>query len=117
MKTAIYVAGKLPAGLRMIDIETMLSTGEPMTSFGLRESSAQTFGIYDAGPTDFRRADDKELRHILLGSPGAIRQTIHLLHSLRYAEPVLWSPVTAVRDSLTITAAQGEAMSLLRRSL
>ncbi len=40
------------------------------------------------------------VKHILIGSPGAIRQTIHLLHS---------------EDALTITPAQGEAMSLLRK--
>ena len=26
------------------------------------------------------------IRHILLGSPGAVQQTIHLLHRLRYSE-------------------------------
>jgi hypothetical protein len=57
------------------------------------------------------------IRHILLGSPGAVRQTIHLLHTLHYAETVLWSPVLAVGEPLMITPAQGEAMSLLRRQL
>jgi hypothetical protein len=60
-------------------------------------------------------ADREILRHILLGSPGAVRQTIHLLHSLRYAETVLWSPIMAVEEPLIITPEQGEAMSLLRR--
>ena len=55
------------------------------------------------------------LRHILLGSPDAVRQTIHLLHRLNYSETVLWSPVMAVEESLIITPAQGEAMSLLRK--
>ena len=57
------------------------------------------------------------LRHILLGSPGAVQQTIHLLHSLHYAETVLWSPVMTVAEQLIITPAQGEAMSLLRRQV
>ncbi|KPQ34745.1 MAG: hypothetical protein HLUCCA11_13540 [Phormidesmis priestleyi Ana] len=57
------------------------------------------------------------IRHILLGSPGAVRQTIHLLHTLHYAETVLWSPVMRIEEALMITPAQGEAMSLLRRSL
>jgi hypothetical protein len=57
------------------------------------------------------------IRHILLGSPGAVRQTIHLLHTLRYAETVLWSPILAVEEPLVITPVQGEAMSLLRRHL
>ena len=59
----------------------------------------------------------EELRHILLGSPDAIRQTIHQLHTLSYVESVLWSPIIAVGGQVIITPAQGEAMSLLRRSL
>lgn len=55
------------------------------------------------------------VKHILIGSPGAIRQTIHLLHSLRYSETVLWSPVLRVEEPLVITPEQGEAMSLLRK--
>ena len=57
------------------------------------------------------------IRHILLGRPDAVRQTIRLLHSLRYTETVLWSPVIAIADPLVITPSQGEAMSLLRKSL
>ena len=60
------------------------------------------------------RCQNEELRHILLGSPEAIRQTIHQLHVLSYAESLLWSPVTTVGEQLVITRAQGEAMSLLR---
>ncbi|WP_240518775.1 hypothetical protein [Leptolyngbya sp. BC1307] len=63
------------------------------------------------------RPHRESLRHILLGSPDAIEQTIHLLYRLNYAEPGLWSPIAAVGDRLIITAAQGEAISLLRRSL
>ena len=57
------------------------------------------------------------LRHILLGSPEAVQQTIHLLHRLHYSETGLWSPVVAVEESLIITPAQGEAMSLLRKQV
>jgi hypothetical protein len=55
------------------------------------------------------------LRHILLGSPGAVRQTIYLLHSLHYVETVLWSPIMAIEEPLIITPEQGEAISLLRK--
>ncbi|WP_240519008.1 hypothetical protein [Leptolyngbya sp. BC1307] len=68
-------------------------------------------------PGSDSRPSREDLRHILLGSPGAIRQTIHQLHLLNYAEPVLWSPLMAVGEQMIITPAQGEAMSLLRRSL
>ena len=59
----------------------------------------------------------EELRHILLGSPSAIQQVIHQLHTLHYVDPTLWSPITAVSEQLIITPKQGEAISLLRRSL
>lgn len=59
----------------------------------------------------------EQIRHILLGSPEAIRQTIHLLHTLRYAETILWTPVVAIDEPLTISPAQGEAMSLLRKPM
>ncbi len=75
-----------------------------------------------SGPTRKQNKGDRtcqkeELRHILLGSPGAIQQAIHQLHVLNYAETVLWSPTTAVDDRIIITPEQGEAMSLLRRSV
>ena len=59
----------------------------------------------------------KSIRHILLGEPDAIRQTIHLLHTLHYTETILWSPVLTIDEPLIITPAQGEAMSLLRKLL
>ena len=63
------------------------------------------------------RSEKETLRHILLGSPGVIQRTIHLLHSLHYAEPLLWSPIMDVKDRLIITPEQGDSISLLRRSL
>ena len=63
------------------------------------------------------RPPKEELRHILLGSPGAIRQTIYRLHSLNYSESALWTPLTPIRGRLVLTSEQGEMMSLLRRSL
>lgn len=95
MKTMTFVAGQPLAAdlvLPADDAVMALPEGVPVGSGGRRS-----------------------LRHILLGHPEDIRQTIHLLHTLRYAETVLWSPIMAVEDSLTITPAQGEAMSLLRR--
>ena len=58
------------------------------------------------------------LRHILLGTPGGIRQTIHLLHTLRYVENALWSPLIPIPDGqLIISPRQGEMMSLLVRQV
>ena len=57
------------------------------------------------------------VRHILLGRAGAVRQTIHLLHSLHYAETVLWSPVMPLTKTLAIEPASGETISLLRKTI
>ena len=57
----------------------------------------------------------RSLRHILLGRPEDVRQTIHLLHTLRYAEAVLWSPIMTVEEPLVIEPAPNEAISLLRK--
>ena len=60
-------------------------------------------------------APGEAIKHILVGSPGAIRQTIHLLHALHYSETLLWSPVLRIEEPMVITPEQGEAMSLLRK--
>lgn len=70
-----------------------------------------------AAATSKRPTQKEELRHILLGSPGAIQQTIYLLHAMNYAEPALWSPIMKVNSQIILTPEQGESMSLLRRSL
>ena len=67
--------------------------------------------LEDAGEEWGRRS----LRHILLGHPEDVRQTIHLLHNLHYAETVLWSPIMAVEEPLMIAPAPNEAISLLRK--
>ena len=58
------------------------------------------------------------IRHILLGRPGSIRQTIHLLHNLRYVETSQWSPLIAVPDQQLILRPEPEEMiSILMRRL
>ena len=58
------------------------------------------------------------IRHILLGSPGGIRQTIHLLHNLKYVEPSQWSPLIDIPDNrLVLTPDQGDTMSILIKRL
>ena len=84
-----------------------LSASEPLSSNASTLTQPMPSGTV---PREF-------LRHILLGSPEAVRQTIHLLHRLNYSETVLWSPVMAVEELLIITPAQGEAMSLLRKQV
>ncbi len=56
-------------------------------------------------------APDREpIRHLLYGSPEAVRRTILLLHQLGYAEPGLWS-------RLQPTSTPGQVMSVLVRYL
>ena len=62
--------------------------------------------------------EGETIRHILLGTPGGVRQTIHLLHTLRYVENVLWSPLVPIpNDQLIITPRQGDVMSILVKHL
>ena len=58
------------------------------------------------------------IRHILVGSPSGIRQTIHYLHVLNYVEPTQWSPLIDIPDHrLVITAEQGDFISLLTKRI
>ena len=62
--------------------------------------------------------EGEELRHILLGKPSVVRQTIHLLHHLRYVETVRWSPLIDIPNNrLIITPRADEVMSLLVKHL
>ena len=58
------------------------------------------------------------IRHILLGSPGGIRQTIHLLNNLSYVEPTQWSPLIEIpNNQLILTPDQGDVISMLMKRL
>ena len=58
------------------------------------------------------------IRHILLGRPGSIRQTIHLLHNLNYSDASQWSPLIEIPDGqLILTPERGEVLSLLMKRL
>jgi len=62
--------------------------------------------------------EGEELRHILLGSPNAVRQTIHLLHSLRYVEQLHWTPLIAIpQQRLILSPKEGDVMSMLVKHL
>ena len=63
-------------------------------------------------------SEQDPLKHLLIGSPRAIQQTIHLLHNLGYAEAGFWSPLMAIpQPQLVMTPNAGEMMSLLMRYL
>ena len=58
------------------------------------------------------------VRHILLGPPSTIRQTIHLLHNLRYVETSQWSPLIEVPENRLVLRPEPEdVISMLVRRL
>lgn len=60
----------------------------------------------------------RSIRHILLGYPDDIRQTIHLLHNMRYVETSQWSPLLEVPDQrLILRPVPDEMISMLVRRL
>jgi hypothetical protein len=53
---------------------------------------------------------------LLIGSPEAVRLTIHQLHALHYVEAGLWSPAIALAsEQLVLTLNPGEVMRVLVR--
>lgn len=97
---------------------TSLITGQPL--LGQSHSSAMSSSAEPKSLPQLASVGEKpkeHIRHILLGSPAAIRQTIHLLHTLHYVETVLWSPTLTIEEPIIITPAQAEAMSLLRKQI
>lgn len=58
----------------------------------------------------------EQLRHLLIGSPEGVRQTIHTLQVLNYVEPLAWSQLIQIPSTgIVITPKQGEVMSYLIR--
>ncbi|MGG6266284.1 hypothetical protein ACQ4M3_08955 [Leptolyngbya sp. AN03gr2] len=58
-------------------------------------------------------SDREQIKHLLVGSPKAVRRTIHLLHTLGYAEAGQWSK-PQIAGSLGQT---GEVVSVLIRNI
>lgn len=94
-------------------MKTMILTGQPLAVGPFSHALDSVMALPEPVPAG--SGGRRSLRHILLGHPEDIRQTIHLLHTLHYAETVLWSPVMTVEEPLMITPAPDEAISLLRK--
>ena len=80
----------------------------------------QTPPVSPTLPADFSTlpGPGSTIRHILLGQPSDIRQTIHLLHNLRYVETSQWSTLIEVPDNRLILRPPAEHMiSMLVRRL
>ncbi len=91
----------------------MFISGQLLAAGSLSPATESVMTLPEAVPVG--NGGRRSRRHILLGHLEDIRQTMHLLRTLHHAETVLWSPVMSIAEALTITPAQGEAMSLRRR--
>lgn len=64
----------------------------------------------DPGP------NDEYIRHILIGSPDAIRETIYLLQARHYVDHAQWSGPFPVGDrGIRITRQEGQMLAYLMR--
>ncbi len=64
----------------------------------------------DPGPSS------EVVRHILIGSPEGVRETIYRLHLKRYVEPVRWTgPIEIGPSGVHITQSQGQVLFYLMR--
>ena len=61
--------------------------------------------------------DGEVVRHILIGSPEGIRETIHLMHINRYGiEQSLWTgPVAIGPDGVQLSRREGQVLAYLMR--
>lgn len=64
------------------------------------------FGTGNLPPAASESPGREPLRHLLFGSPAAVRRSILILHRLGYAEPSAWS-------RLQQTDTPGQVMSVL----
>ncbi|MBD2078399.1 hypothetical protein [Leptolyngbya sp. FACHB-17] len=63
---------------------------------------------------DYRLEPDRErIKHLIVGAPKVVKRTIHLLHSLGYAEAKQWSR-PKIAGSL---GHPGEVVSILSRNV
>ncbi len=66
--------------------------------------------IPDPGPSG------EVVHHIIIGSPEAVRETIHRLHLKRYVEQAMWTgPIEIGPDGINITQSQGQILFYLMR--
>ncbi|MGF1514823.1 MAG: hypothetical protein ACFB5Z_14165 [Elainellaceae cyanobacterium] len=58
----------------------------------------------------------ERIRHIVIGSPDGVRETIHMLHVLKYCEQLHWTKLLTIPETgLTLQPELGEVFSYLDR--
>ncbi|MGF1516161.1 MAG: hypothetical protein ACFB5Z_21025 [Elainellaceae cyanobacterium] len=74
------------------------------------ESTPVRLTAPDPGPSG------EVVRHILIGSPEAVRETIYRLHIKRYVEQAMWTgPVKIGPSGVQITHEEGQILYYLMR--
>ncbi|MGB3614176.1 MAG: hypothetical protein WBA10_10310, partial [Elainellaceae cyanobacterium] len=57
---------------------------------------------------------NERIRHIVIGSPAGVRETIHMLHVLNYSEQIHWTKLLAIPETgLTLRPELGQVFSHL----
>ncbi len=74
----------------------------------------------EAAPTVLTTPDPgpsgEVIRHILIGSPEGVRETIYRLHLRRYVEQAMWTgPIEIGPSGVHITQSQGQVLFYLMR--
>ncbi|MGB3614607.1 MAG: hypothetical protein WBA10_12510 [Elainellaceae cyanobacterium] len=63
-----------------------------------------------------RTYDGEIIRHIVIGSPEAVRDAIYVLHNKRYADQALWTKLIPIGEAgVRITPNEGQVLSYLMR--
>ncbi len=74
------------------------------------EAAPTMLTTLDPGPSG------EVVRHVIIGSPEALRETIHLLHLKRYVEPTRWSgPIEIGPNGVNIPHSHGQVLFYLTR--
>ncbi len=86
------------------------SHGEAALSLPSTEQAPNLLTTPDPGPSG------EYIRHILVGSPEGVRETIYRLHLRRYVEQAQWTgPIKIGPNGIHITPSQGQILFYLMR--
>lgn len=81
-------------------------TGDQTLMFipSILDASASTVSAPTALPTSAPHIPREQVRHMLFGTPTAVKSTIRRLHKLGYAEPNDWSRAMSTRRANEVMA-------------
>ncbi len=74
------------------------------------EAAPTLLATPDPGPSG------EVIRHVIIGSPEGVRETIHRLHIKRYVEQAMWTgPIEIGPSGVNITPSQGQILFYMMR--